>query len=174
MGNILKQTYIDEYGEVIKSTTDKIYSPFKEDVGYNFKYKSNNVRSYLDTELPKEFSTIDAGRIYRLSKKIYGSSNLLAKRKKGKIVPLSKEEIQEVVEITNRSRFSTFWNKLIKNKIVKQITIDMERYYCINPIYFNSTKYLPLYLYIAFQDELNKMLPKWVIDKYLAMERGNR
>jgi hypothetical protein len=72
----------------------------------------------------------------------------------------------------SRNTFNDFWNKVIDLKIIKQICFDGKEFYCINPLYFNSTRYMPLYLFIAFQDELCEHLPEWVIDRYLDMKEN--
>jgi len=139
--------------------------------GYNFKYKSLNVRSYLEIPLPECFTDSEVGKIYRLTRSIYSSSNMLAYRGNGKVHPLAKEDIRKIV-VLHRTKFNPFWHKVLNNKVVKPIVMDGQEYYCFNPIYFNSTLYLPLYLFIAFQDEIKGHLPAWVIEKYLDMQEG--
>lgn len=147
----------------------KFYNPFQDGKGYNFKYKSTVIKSYLGIELPKCFTDNECGKMYRLSKRIYSDSNLLAKRSENRIVPLSKQDIIEIIGV-HRANFAPFWNKMLKNNIVKSIVIGEMEYFCFNPLYYNSTQYMPLYLFIAFQDELIHHLPKWVIEKYLNMQ----
>lgn len=172
MSNFYKKvTSVDENGEIIGQEIIKFYNPFKAGKGYNFKYKSINIKSYLDTPLPKCFTDAEVGRIYRLSRYIYSDSNLLAKRTGGSIKPYSKDEIQEIIGL-HRTKFNPFWKKVIGNMVVKPNIISGMEFYCFNPLYFNSTTYLPVYLYITFQDELREHLPPWVIDKYLDMTEG--
>lgn len=170
MGKFYKETRtINADGEPFGKNVRQFYSPFQEGRGYNLKYKSTVIRSYLDIELPKCFTDNECGKIYRLSKKIYSDSNLLAKRISNTVVPLSKQDIISVVGV-HRVNFAPFWDKLIQNKIIKPIHMDNNEFFCFNPLYYNSTHYLPLYLYIAFQSELKDHLPEWVINKYLDMQ----
>lgn len=165
---------ITEDGELVGSPkVRKFYSPFKEGKGYNFKYKSITIKSYLGIELPECFTDNECGKIYRLSKRIYSDSNLLAKRVNNEIRPLTKEDIIAIVGV-HRTNFSKLWNKMLKHKILKQIKINGEDYYCFNPLYYNTTRYMPLYLFIAFQNELREHLPEWVIEKYLDMQEEVR
>lgn len=171
-----KRMSITEDGEVVGESVVELYNPFREGKGYNFKYKSSNTRSYLEISLPdvnsdskNGFTDTELGKIYRLSRHIYSDSNLLAKRSNNEIKPLSKQEIQKIVGL-HRTKFNPFWSKVISNKVVKEIQLDKYSFFCFNPIYFNSTTYMPLYLYIAFQEELNEHLPDWVIEKYLEMQ----
>jgi hypothetical protein len=168
-----EQITIDGNGEIIGKKVRKYYNPFRDGRGYNFKYKSIYIKSYLDVPLPECFTDTEVGRIYRLSRYIYSDSNLLAKRSSNAFVPITKQDIRKVF-VVRKSVFYPFWKKMIDEKILKAIQLDGQEYYCFNPIYFNSTHYLPIYLYIAFQDELGKHLPEWVVKKYLEMQEGKR
>jgi hypothetical protein len=172
MSKYYKKQSITSNGELISGRTIKLYSPFKEGRGYNFKYKSLNVRSYLDIPLPECFTDSEVGKIYRLTRSIYSSTNLLAYRSAGKIYPLNKEDVRKIVAL-HRNNFNPFWHKVINNKVIKPIILDSDEYFCFNPIYFNTTVYLPVYLYIAFQGELKEHLPEWVVKKYLDMQGEN-
>lgn len=149
----------------------KFYSPFQDGRGYNFKYKSAAIKSYLSIELPKCFTDNECGKMYRLSKRIYSDSNLLAKRVNNDIAPMTKQDIIGIVGV-HRANFAPFWNKMLRNKIIKPVMLGGAEYFCFNPLYYNSTQYMPLYLYIAFQEELKAHLPEWVIKKYLDMQEG--
>ena len=165
-----KTTTIDGSGEILNAKVVSFYHPFQDGRGYNFKYKSINIKSYLDIPLPRNFNDSEVGKVYRLSRCIYSDSNLLARRTHHSICPLTKQDIRDVTGLS-RNSFALFWNKIIKSKIVKPVELNGQEFYCFNPIYFNSTTYLPLYLYIAFQDELQNHLPDWVIEKYLGMQQ---
>jgi hypothetical protein len=169
-GYFKQERTITADGEPVGETKiKKFYSPFKDGRGYNFKYKSAVIKSYLGIELPKDFTDNECGKVYRLSKHIYSESNLLAKRVNSEISPLTKDDIVLIVGI-HRTHFGKFWNKMLRNRIIKPITLNGDTYYCFNPLYFNSTTYMPLYLFIAFQPELKRHLPEWVVKKYLDMK----
>jgi len=169
MGKYYKKMSITEDGEVVEEKVIAFYNPFKEGRGYNFKYKSIFIKSYLDIPLPDVFTDAEIGKIFRLSRHIYSDSNLLARRSNNEIVPLTKQEIQEIIGL-HRTKFNPFWKKVLKHRIIKPIKYCDAEYFCFNPIYFNSTTYLPLHLYLAFQDELKAHLPEWVVNKYLDMQ----
>lgn len=169
----LKKLSVTHDGEIIGERTVELYNPFKEGKGYNFKYKSTNTRSYLEIPLPNEFTDTEIGKIYRLSRHIYSDSNLIAKRSNNEIKPLPKKEIQKIIGL-HRTKFNPFWKKVLEYSVVKEVKLGKYKYFCFNPLYFNSTTYMPLYLYIAFQEELNAHLPHWVIEKYLEMKEENK
>lgn len=163
-----KEQIITGDGELVDSKVTSFYSPFKEGRGYNFKYKSTYSKSYTEIELPKEFTDSECGKLYRLSKKIYSYSNLLARRSHSIITPLTLEEIREIVGV-HRTNFTPFWDKVIKHRIIELIDIGEDKYYCFNPMYFNTTQYMPPYVYKAFKKELKDEMPEWVHGKYAEM-----
>ena len=168
-----QERVITSDGEAVGNTKlRKFYNPFQDGKGYNFKYKSTTIKSYLGVELPKCFTDNECGKMYRLSKKIYSDSNLLAKRVNNDIAPMTKQDIIEIIGV-HRANFAPFWNKMLSNKIVKPVMLGNAEYFCFNPLYYNSTHYMPLYLYIAFQEELKQHLPVWVVNKYLDMQDGS-
>jgi hypothetical protein len=178
---VLKQriiTFNNRTGEVInEKIKDLYYNPFDPKKGYNFKYKSRTIKSYLDIELPKCFSDSEVGKIFRLSRCIYGDSNLLARRVHSTVKPLTKEYIIKEFKLKDRQGRALL-KKLIDNKVLKPVPISFnnrkEIHYYFNPIYFFSGTYLSLNLYLIFQDELKNHLPEHVILKFLEQaERLN-
>ena len=163
---------ITKDGEPVKKRVLKLYSPFKEGVGYNFKYKSTSIKSYLGVTLPVGkggLNDLELGRTYRISKMVYSDTNLLARRTETSIEPITRDELQESINL-HRTNFVPFWKKLFDLKLIKTTNLYDKTFFCINPLYFNSTTYIPLYLYMAFQKELEEHIPKWVIKKYLDMQ----
>ncbi|MFE5319774.1 hypothetical protein ACFQ88_13790 [Paenibacillus sp. NPDC056579] len=40
----------------------------------------------------------------------------------------------------------------------------------MNPLYFFSDRYLPLSLYLLFQEQIDKHIPDWVKQKYRELQ----
>jgi hypothetical protein len=168
----VKNRSITQDGEVTRDDYYLIYEPFKEGVGYNFKYRSAFVKNYLGISLPygkDGFSDLELGRIYRISRLMYSDSNLLARRSNNKIVPVTRDEIQLMLGM-HRTKFVPFWKKILDYHILKPIPLDGNLYFCMNPLYYNSTTYLPIHIYTAFQTDIKEHLPEWVIEKYLEID----
>lgn len=168
----IKNRSITRDGELVNDDCYLFYDPFKEGVGYNFKYRSAFVKNYLGISLPcgeNGFTDIELGRIYRISKLMYSDSNLLARRSNNSIVPVSRDEIQLMLGM-HRTKFVPFWKKLSEYRILKPITYTDGTYFCMNPLYYNSTTYLPIEIYLAFQDEIKEHIPTWVAEKYLELQ----
>jgi hypothetical protein len=170
-----KNRSITQDGELVRDDSYVVYSPFKEGVGYNFKYRSSFTKSYIGISIPYDskgiqgFTDLELGRIYRISRLMYSDSNLLARRSNNQIVPIVREEIQSLLKM-HRTKFVPFWKKVIKFKVLKDIQYDGSAYFCMNPIYFNSTVYMPLHVYLAFQEDIKGHIPEWVIEKYLELQ----
>jgi hypothetical protein len=168
----IKNRSITKDGELTKDDYYLFYDPFKEGVGYNLKYRSAFVKNYLGISLPcgnDGFTDIELGRIYRISKLMYSDSNLLARRSNNDITPVSRDEIQLMLGM-HRTKFVPFWKKLSEYRILKPIAYPDGTYFCMNPLYYNSTTYLPIEIYLAFQDEIKEHIPTWVAEKYLEMQ----
>jgi acyl-homoserine lactone acylase PvdQ len=74
----IEEKLINDYGEVVNENSSIVYkySPFKEGKGYNLKYKSSRIASYLEIPFPKELSHTDIGRLTLISRNIHSDSNL--------------------------------------------------------------------------------------------------
>lgn len=165
-------TYSDKTGEIFSEKIRNIYNPFDPDKGYNWKYKSFSIKSYLDIPLPDKFTDAELGKIFRLSRHIYADSNMLGKRVNNYIKPLGKNEIIKIFGLKDRQGRALL-KKILENKVVKKFenTEQGKTYvqFYFNPIYFFSGTYISLNLYLLFQDELNKHLPEQVIAKFLEL-----
>lgn len=126
---------------------------WRDGMGFALKKKSRCTWSYLGEAIPKELTATDVGRLRWLSLEIYSNTNLLAKKMGKYVEPLSKKEIQEIVGLC-RSKFSPFWNKVQKYRVIGISTVENEKYYCFNPLYFNSSDDIKPYIYETFYNEL--------------------
>lgn len=163
-------TFNNETGQIYHTLEKGMYNPFDPERGYNFRYKSISIKSYLDIPLPSDFSDSEIGKIFRLSRSIYATSNMLGKRANSYVTPLTQEDIIKIFGLKDRQG-RALMKKILKHKVIKKVILpDQENncfQYYFNPIYFFSATYINLQLYLTFQDELNRHLPKDVITKYL-------
>lgn len=170
-------TFDNKTGFVIDEKERGLYNPFDPEKGYNFKYKSFSIKSYLDIPLPDVFSDSELGKLFRLSRHIYANSNMLGKRVNTFIRPFTQEKIIEVFELKDRQGRALL-KKIIDNHVIRKLEFTEQgktfvQFY-FNPIYFFSGTYLNLNLFLLFQDELNKHLPPWVIAKFLEQEEAEK
>jgi len=163
-------TFDNKTGVVLSEKERGIYNPFDPEKGYNYKYKSFCIKSYLDTPLPDVFSDSEIGKIFRLSRYIYANSNMIGRRVGSRIKAFTQEEIIKTFGLKDRQGRSLL-KKTIEQKVIRKIDIAEQgkrfvQFY-FNPMYFFSGTYLNLNLFLIFQDELSKHLPPWVITKFL-------
>jgi hypothetical protein len=166
--NVKIETIVDSNGEITKERKVLLYSPFQEGKGYNFKYKSNKIESYFDIALPDDFNFSEMGRLMELSKYLHSGSNLIGKKTGARIRPYSYEEIKGIVKLKDR-QCRSFLKKAEKWFIIQRVEIDSSReiHYYMNPIYFNSCKYINFNLFLIFQKSITKYLPDWVVRRFL-------
>lgn len=170
-------TFDNKTGFILDEKERGLYNPFDPDKGYNFKYKSIAIKTYLDIPLPDVFSDSDLGKLLRLSKLIYANSNMLGRRVNTYIKPLTQDAIINVLGLKDRQG-RAFIKKVIDNNVIRKLEFTEQgktfAQFYFNPIYFFSGTYLNLNLFLLFQDELNKHLPPWVIAKFLEQEEAKK
>lgn len=163
-------TFDNKTGFILDEKERGLYNPFDPEKGYNFKYKSFSIKSYLDIPLPNVFSDSEIGKLFRLSRHIYANSNMLGKRVNAYIKPLTQEGIIKILGLKDRQGRALL-KKIIDNNVIRKLEYFEQGKHFVqfyfNPIYFFSGTYLNLNLYLIFQDELSKHLPPWVILKFL-------
>ena len=146
---------------------------FDEEKGYLFWSRKGCNKSYHDIRLPKELSWAERGRLEELSRYVYSNTNLLAYRGNGGIKPFKASHIAEKIELGERQT-KRLLKRYIDCEVIAKVHIYVgdtkEEHYYMNPIYFFSSKRLPLSLYMIFKESLDKHLPSWVIGKFSEKE----
>ena len=81
--------------------------------------------------------------------------------------------VSDIGEILNLSanRVTRFLNRMIRLRILAKITTETSNArmvsYAFNPVYVLSCKYIPLDLYVAFQEDINEVIPEWMKARYI-------
>jgi hypothetical protein len=138
-----------------------------DDNGYLFWAKKSNVRTFLEVPLPDTFTWAERGRIEALRHYILKDNQLLVYRSHGSIRPLSELEISNILQMSHR-QCRILINKMVDNHIIKSVRISGITYYAFNPLYGVKDKRLSIQVFIIFQEELQLVLPQWVILKFVA------
>lgn len=170
-------TFDNKTGYILDEKERGLYNPFDPEKGYNFKYKTISIKSYLDIPLPSGFSDSDLGKLLRLSRRIYANSNMIGQRKGTYIKPFTQDDIIKFLGLKDRQG-RTFIKKVLEKKVIRRFELTEQgktfvQFY-FNPIYFFSGTYLNINLFLLFQDELNKHLPLWVIAKFLEQAESEK
>ena len=163
-------TFDNKTGFIMDERERGLYNPFDPEKGYNFKYKSFSIKSYLDIPLPNVFSDSELGKLFRLSRHIYANSNMLGKRVNTFVKSFTQEDIIKILGLKDRQGRALL-RKIIDHNVIRKLEYAEQGKHFVqfyfNPIYFFSGTYLNLNLYLIFQDELRKYLAPWVITKFL-------
>ena len=137
--------------------------------GYVFRYNSSYVKMFFDRGLTKDYSIVECGKFYRLIGCLVGDNQLLGYRK-DKIRPIRVEQMTKIFGCEKRAVYN-FLAKMKKDKIIKEVKINGEKWYAVNPLYAMKGKYLSITAFIIFKDELIDKLPYSVVNKFISEAR---
>ena len=134
---------------------------FDDEKGYLFSLGGAPVRMYPGFPLPDEVSHADVGHLLGCLQYLQPETNLLFYRSNVKRKPLTRAMLAKRLGISYR-QCSRFIQKMEKLRVIA--VEDGGIYIC--PVYFFRGKHLRYALYARFKDQLDKVLPGWVVDKY--------
>lgn len=158
-------TFLDEEtGEIVAQKQLGIGKRFDPEKGYLFRNQAGGFSQFYDIPFPEGMTDIEIGKMTRLAKKMWGSTNMLGYRGNGGIKPYSISGIAKVIGLEKRQTYN-FINKMIKLGIIAKVKIETKgetdfQYY-VNPLYYNSSNRIPLNLYLLFRVQLNEYIPLW-------------
>ena len=158
-----------------KKIKKKVY--FDEQQGYLFFSQKNGARTFEGIDLPEDLSDGEIAKVYRLSRKIYKNSNMLAYRTGNNIRAMEIKHIAKVVNMSDRC-CTIFVNKMIRKRILAKAIVEIgnvrQIQFYMNPIYFFNGKWLSLNLYLLYKSDLDFLLPEWVKLKFNDSEIEQR
>lgn len=157
--------------QYVNTETGEIYDKkqyvdlqFNED-GYLFWNRKSNVKTFIEYQLPKDFSWSEKGRIGELKHYILRDNQFLVYRSGNNIKPIGIKQMVKILNMSER-QCKALVKKMKKFNIIKEVNFDGLTYYAFNPLYGFKGKRLSLNVYLFFQEELRKVLPEWVIEKF--------
>lgn len=162
----LKKTrYINvSTGEVVHELSSFVDMQFNEE-GYLFWNRKNAVKTFLDMPLPDVFGWAEKGRIGELRHFILKDNQFLVYRSGNKLKPVDIAEMCRIFKVCAR-KCKAFVKKMKQYRILKEVFVDDIRYFAFNPIYGLKEKRLSLHVFLIFQQELEEVLPPWVIERF--------
>ena len=173
---ILKKTqYINtDTGVIQKEDAKFVTAAFDDEKGYLFWARRNFAKSFVDVDFPKSMTMKERGQMATLAKKMWSNTNMLGYRGNGGVKPYDDEQIGSIVGL-KAYQGKSFVRKMIRVGMIAKVTVTTEgerviQYY-INPIYFFGSNRIPLKLYLIFKNQLDKVLPGWVLEKYAVAKR---
>ena len=156
--------YLDKQTGEYHDVVHHIDLQFNEQ-GYLFWNRKTNVKTFVENPLPTSFTWAERGRIHELKHYILKENQFLVYRSGNTIKPITAIEMGRILGMSSRQCINLI-RKMKKERIVKEISIDGLVYFVFNPAYGFKGKRLNLTVFMFFQNELIKILPKWVIDKF--------
>lgn len=177
--NLVRQSKIiaGDTGELISIKESVGVNRFDADKGYLFRTgKSGNTITCCVNNLPATLSDADVGKLLRLSAALAADKNCLVYRSGNVTKPMQTEHIAKMLNLSERScqRFiSRMTDQRVMTKVyVKQLSPsgdDMrfrEVRLFVNPSFLLSGNWISRDLYFLFKQDLDKILPAWVLRKF--------
>lgn len=158
-------TYINPKNGLQNAKEEWVDIQFDEEEGYLFWNRKSNVKSFLDTPLPTEFTWAERGRIHELKHYLLKDNQCLVYRSGNIIKPITVAEFEKILELSERQAKALI-KKMKQHDIIKEMKIDGVIYFVFNPIYGLKGKRLTLNMYLLFQESLQKKLPQWVAFRF--------
>ena len=162
---------IDDLTGEILSEKKQVFTIFDEDKGYLFKSNAYQKRMYNDIRL-SDFvrNRMDFARVHLLAENIYKDTNTIMTRINSKTIRVSDiEDIAIMIELSPK-KTKEFLSRMKKAHIIAE-RVDrigelVQAKYILNPIFFNSKKYISADLYFLFQSTLDAYLPFWAVARF--------
>lgn len=170
MDNIKRIMRVDgQTGEVYYSKEEYQTPAFDEEKGYLFWARKKAAKTFADVTFPQGMNDLEIGRMVRLSKRIWGKTNMLGYRGNGGVRPYNIDQIGEVIGLKSRQTHA-FVTKMLKLGILARVVVECEgvkeTQFYVSPIYFFSGNRIPLNLYLIFREQLDAILPEWVKQRF--------
>lgn len=164
-------TIVDEQtGEIVSRKQQGIGNRFDPEKGYLFRNQAGGFSQFYDVPFPPAMSDIDIGRMTRLAKKMWGTTNMLGYRGNGGVKPYDIDGIAGVIGLEQRQTYS-FIKKMINLGVIAKVRIESkgktDYQYYVNPLYYNSSNRIPLNLYLLFRSQLDPYIPSWAKKLYI-------
>lgn len=164
----------NDLGEVITDKTLQYKGRFDIESGYLFWSQRNFVKSFPDVDLPLDITDDERGKLDKLSHKVFADTNMLAYKGHNKVVPFEHKDIGETLKLGERQT-RRFVDKMLQLGIMARLIIDTKgqktTQYYLNPMYYFSSNRLSLNLYLLFKDQLDAVLPKYVVTNFQTLQQ---
>jgi hypothetical protein len=159
----------DSTGLVIRQSNYH-YNIFDNEKGYLFKNRTSYIKGYQGIKLSRVISNkTDYANMHILAENLYKDTNMICYKRNKKYYPADIEQIAIILNMTERYT-REFIQRIIRLGILAKVTVNTNKtkqiQYHVNPLYFNTSKYLSHMLYMLFRKQLDNHLPIWVIERF--------
>ena len=140
-----------------------------DEKGYLFWRSKTAVKSFDGFDLPGNLKDYEVAKLYRLSKRIYKNSNMIMYRSGNVMKAMQIDNIAKYLDMSDRQA-KLFINNMIARRIIARAEVklgdDVQVQYYMNPLFFFSGRWLSLNLYLLFKNDLDFLLPNWVVSRF--------
>lgn len=161
--------YDQDTGELYKTNLKHVDASFDEEKGYLFWNRKKYAKTFQELDYPDALTDAEIGKLSRLSKKLYANTNLISYRGNGGIRPCSVEMMADLLGLEFK-QMQRFLKKMMRLGIMAKAEIRsenaLETQYYMSPLYYFTSNRIPLNLYLLFRQQLDRVLPLWVQNKF--------
>ena len=149
---------------------------FNDVLGYKLLYNNRRVKHFSNIPLPEKITMIERGMLLTLSRCMFNPANLLAKKTRAGVIPMTEDDIFEAIE-ANERKGKVILRKFVDLGILAKVKITTEgitsvQYY-MNPLYFFNSTWLSPNLYLLFKAQLDQYIPLDVQERMLECVKAN-
>lgn len=172
-----REQFINGDGEVYGEREQRIFSRWHSERGYKLYHNRKSINGISDISFPVEMTPKEIGYSAMLSRYLVGESNLLGYRGAKNVWKAMSPEMMFKKLGVKKSAGYTFMKKMNRLGMIAKVTVELEGtkqvHYYMNPLYFHNGKHVPLNLYLIFQDQIDRYIPKWAQERYAEMQRDD-
>lgn len=137
---------------------------FSDEDGYLYWLNASPIRMYPGYSLPDTLTPTETGRCLECAYLLEKGTNMLCHKVNGHYKALSAKMLAKRLEITDRQCY-----RFIRKMINTRVMVREGRALYMNPRYFFRGKYLSYSLYSMFKQDMDEVLPAWVVEKYRSI-----
>lgn len=159
MKRLAEEAAAENYPEN-RPTSWKAYN-FDRDRGVRYMANVMNVVRMFEP-LPDEVTAAEKGLLLRVTPFIEAESGMLYYRSDRTHKPLTISKLAARIGISASHTY-----RLVRRMCAARVLAKEQGRIYVNPCYFFRGRFLNWHLYHLFQPELDRVLPQWVVNKYM-------
>jgi len=126
------------------------------------KEKGREVMNFTGIDFPESMTFEELGFMTKLAKRLWKTTNLLAKKTDNGIVPMGIEQIAEETGMTHK-KVKRIVDKMVKLGVMAKVVVTVgdktECHYYVNPVYVNPDEKISMNLYLLFREQMDPFIP---------------
>lgn len=158
----------EDTGEVLSTKVIDLFNRWDDRRGWKYYQGRASIMGVRGKQFPEGVSDAEIGRLARISQYLIGDSGILGYRGSGNTIkPVTLETMSHILGISQRSAYRLLSTAREKGLIAEMI-LDGQTWFCMNPLYFTASDWIPLSLFLCFREHIEKDMPRAAIEHYEA------